>query len=299
MSDQPKAMPAGRLRRTAKVGGLLGGEVAKAYATKAANLVRSEDDRTAANERRRVEAADHIVEVLGQMKGPAMKVGQMASVLDLGGLPPEEVDRLQAKLGELRDRAPQASFRDMRRVIEQDIGERVEDLFAEFNSEAVAAASIGQVYRARLHDGREVAVKVQYPRVGSAVRADLQNLGLIMRAAKRFAPGLDPATTASELRERLNEGTRLRTRGPGPARLRPPVARASLHRDTGRSHQRVPGPGACHRVDRRRRLRGDAGGAASHSRSGRRDRPSFLPWLAVPRWEFLRRPPSRQLPPDA
>jgi predicted unusual protein kinase regulating ubiquinone biosynthesis (AarF/ABC1/UbiB family) len=205
MSEQPKAVPAGRLRRTAKVGGLLGGEVAKAYATKAANLVRSEDDRTAANERRRAEAADHIVEVLGQMKGAAMKLGQMASILDLGGLPPEEVDRLQAKLGELRDRAPQASFREMRRVIEQDLGERVEDLFAEFSSEAVAAASIGQVYRARLHDGREVAVKVQYPRVGSAVRADLQNLGLIMRAAKRFAPGLDPATTASELRERLNE----------------------------------------------------------------------------------------------
>jgi predicted unusual protein kinase regulating ubiquinone biosynthesis (AarF/ABC1/UbiB family) len=205
MSEQSTAMPAGRLRRTAKVGGLLGGEVAKAYATKAANLVRSEDDRSAANERRRLEAADHIVEVLGQMKGPAMKLGQMASILDLGGLPPEEVDRLQAKLGKLRDGAPQVSFRDMRRVIEQDLGERVEDLFAEFNPDAVAAASIGQVYRARLHDGRQVAVKVQYPRVGSAVRADLQNLGLIMRAAKRFAPGLDPATTASELRERISE----------------------------------------------------------------------------------------------
>jgi predicted unusual protein kinase regulating ubiquinone biosynthesis (AarF/ABC1/UbiB family) len=205
MSERPTAMPAGRLRRTAKVGGLLGGEVAKAYATKAANLVRSEDDRAAASERRRLEAADHVVEVLGQMKGPAMKLGQMASILDLGALPPDEADRLQAKLGELRDRAPQASFRDMRRVIEQDLGEPVEDLFAEFNPDAVAAASIGQVYRARLHDGREVAVKVQYPRVGAAVRADLQNLSLIMRAAKRFAPGLDPATTASELRERIGE----------------------------------------------------------------------------------------------
>jgi predicted unusual protein kinase regulating ubiquinone biosynthesis (AarF/ABC1/UbiB family) len=134
-----------------------------------------------------------------------MKLGQMASILDLGALPPDEADRLKAKLGELRDRAPQASFKDMRRVIEQDLGEPVEDLFAEFNPDAVAAASIGQVYRARLHDGREVAVKVQYPRVGAAVRADLQNLSLIMRAAKRFAPGLDPATTASELRERISE----------------------------------------------------------------------------------------------
>jgi predicted unusual protein kinase regulating ubiquinone biosynthesis (AarF/ABC1/UbiB family) len=205
MSEQTRSIPTGRVRRTAKVGGLLGGEVARAYATKAANVVRSQEDRSAANERRRLEAAGRIVEVLGQMKGPAMKIGQMASVLDLGGLPPEEVERLQAKLGELRDNAPQASFKDMRKVIEQDLGERIDDLFAEFDPDAVAAASIGQVYRARLHDGRHVAVKVQYPHIAAAVRADLQNLGLILRAAKRFAPGIDPATTAYELRERISE----------------------------------------------------------------------------------------------
>jgi predicted unusual protein kinase regulating ubiquinone biosynthesis (AarF/ABC1/UbiB family) len=204
-SERTRSMPTGRVRRTAKVGGLLGGEVARAYATKAANLVRSEEDRSAANERRRLEAASRIVEVLGEMKGPAMKIGQMASILDLGGLPAEEVERLQAKLGELRDRAPQTSFKEMRKVIEEDLGERVEDLFAEFDPDAAAAASIGQVYRARLHDGRRVAVKVQYPRVAAAVHADLQNLGLMMRAAKRFAPGLDPATTAFELRERISE----------------------------------------------------------------------------------------------
>src|SRR5580693_2613616 len=110
MTGRTKSIPTGRVRRTAKVGGLLGGEVARAYATKAGNLMRSEADRGAANERRRLEAADRIVEVLGQMKGPAMKIGQMASILDLDTLPPEEAERLQAKLGELRDRAPQASF---------------------------------------------------------------------------------------------------------------------------------------------------------------------------------------------
>ena len=205
MTERTGSIPTGRVRRTAKVGRLVAGEVAKTYGTKAANLVRPEESRSAANERRRMEAAGRVVEVLGQMKGPAMKIGQMASILDLGGLPPDEVERLQAKLGELRDHAPQASFKEMRRVIEQDLGERVEDLFAEFDPNAAAAASIGQVYRARLHDGRDVAVKVQYPRVGAAVRADLQNLGLIMRAAQRFAPGIDPATTASELRERISE----------------------------------------------------------------------------------------------
>jgi predicted unusual protein kinase regulating ubiquinone biosynthesis (AarF/ABC1/UbiB family) len=205
MTDRQTSIPTGRVRRTVKVGGLLGTEVARAYATRAANLVRSDEDRAAASERRRLEAATHIVEVLGQMKGPAMKLGQMASVLDLGGLPADEVERLQGKLGELRDQAPQASVKEMRKVIEEDLGDRVEDLFAEFDPDAVAAASIGQVYRARLHDGREVAVKVQYPRVAAAVRADLQNLGLIMRAAKRFAPGIDPATMAFELRERISE----------------------------------------------------------------------------------------------
>jgi predicted unusual protein kinase regulating ubiquinone biosynthesis (AarF/ABC1/UbiB family) len=205
MTVNTRPMPTGRVRRTAKVGGLVGSEAARAYATKAANLVRSDQDRSAADARRRLEAAEHVVEVLGAMKGPAMKVGQMASMLDLGGLPPDELEGLQAKLGELRDRAPQASFKEMRKVIEQDLGDRLGNLFAEFEPDAAAAASVGQVYRARLHDGREVAVKVQYPHVAGAVRADLQNLGLILRAAKRFAPGLDAKATAHEMRERISE----------------------------------------------------------------------------------------------
>src|ERR1700756_2308613 len=205
MTERTGAIPTGRVRRTAKVGRLIAGEVAKTYGNKAANLVRPEESRSAANERRRMEAAGRGVEVLGQMKGPAMKIGQMASILDLGGLPPDEVDRLQAKLGELRDHAPRASFKEMRRVIEQDLGERVEDLFAEFDPDAAAAASIGQVYRARLSNGREVAVKVQYPGVAAAVRADMQNLGLILRLAKRIAPGMDPNAIGEEIRSRIFE----------------------------------------------------------------------------------------------
>jgi hypothetical protein len=177
LTEGAKSIPAGRFRRAAKVGGLLGGEVARSYATRAANVVRSEEERKAANGRRRLAAAGHMVDVLGQMKGGAMKVGQMASFIGLHGLPPEELDGFQAKLAELRDSAPRASYKDMQRVIEQDLGDRISNLFAEFDPDAVAAASIGQVYRARLHDGREVAVKVQYPRIAVAVRADLQNLG--------------------------------------------------------------------------------------------------------------------------
>ncbi len=198
-------LPTGRLRRTAKVGGLVGGQAARSYATKAANLARSTPARESANEKRRVEAAEQIVEVLGQMKGAAMKVGQVASFIDVSGMPEDARERFQAKLAELRDSAPRVPFERMRAVIEEDLGDRLEDVFDDFEPEAVAAASIGQVYRARLADGRRVAVKVQYPRVAAAVRADLQNVGLLLHAAKRIAPGIDAKALAREVRDRIGD----------------------------------------------------------------------------------------------
>src|SRR5262249_25435627 len=109
------------------------------------------------------------------------------------------------ELAKLRDAAPTVSFRQMRRVVEDDLEEPIDEVFASFDPEPVAAASIGQVYRATLHDGREVAVKVQYPGVASAVRADLQNLEMIMRLLKRMTPGLDVKAIAEEIRERIGE----------------------------------------------------------------------------------------------
>jgi predicted unusual protein kinase regulating ubiquinone biosynthesis (AarF/ABC1/UbiB family) len=201
----PKDLPTGRVRRAAKVGRLAGGQTARGYATRAANLGRSADGRRAAAERRQVEAAEQIFEVLGQMKGAAMKVGQVASFVDTGAFPPEFRDRVQAKLAELRDAAPRVPFERMREVVETDLGGPLGETFEAFEPDAVAAASIGQVYRARLRDGREVAVKVQYPGVAQAVRADLQNLGLIMRVAKRIAPGMDVKAMTREIRERLTD----------------------------------------------------------------------------------------------
>lgn len=204
-------LPTGRLRRTAKVAGLAGGQTARNYATKAANLARGEERRRAAAARRQAEAAEQILDVLGNMKGAAMKVGQVASFIDTGAFPDEFQARIQEKLAELRDSAPRVPFDQMRRVLEADLGMPIEEAFAEFEPEAVAAASIGQVYRARLHDdggrlgGAEVAVKVQYPGVAQAVRADLQNLGLLMRVAKRIAPGMDAKAMTAEIRERLTD----------------------------------------------------------------------------------------------
>jgi predicted unusual protein kinase regulating ubiquinone biosynthesis (AarF/ABC1/UbiB family) len=199
------AIPTGRIRRTAKVGGLAAGQTARNYATKAANLTRDAEGRRGAAEKRQLEAAEQIVDVLGQMKGAAMKVGQVMSFMDTGALPPDVQERFQTKLAALRDSAPKVSFDDMRKVIEADLEEPLDELFAEFDPEPVAAASIGQVYRAKLHDGRDVAVKVQYPAVAAAVRADMQNLGLILRAARAMAPGLDAKAMAAEIRERIYE----------------------------------------------------------------------------------------------
>jgi predicted unusual protein kinase regulating ubiquinone biosynthesis (AarF/ABC1/UbiB family) len=101
--------------------------------------------------------------------------------------------------------APSVSFKDMRKVIEQDLGEPLSAVFAEFGEDAMAAASIGQVYRATLKDGRDVAVKVQYPGIKDVVRADLKNLGMLLRLAARFAPGLDTREIAQEITERISE----------------------------------------------------------------------------------------------
>ncbi len=198
-------IPTSRVGRTAKIGGLAAGQAIRQAGTRAANVTRTKDRREAALERRHIEAAEQIVAALGTMKGAAMKVGQVMSFLDVGLVPEEYREEFQRKLAALRDAAPTVSFKDMRRVIEDELDERLSDVFDDFDEEPIAAASIGQVYRATLTDGRDVAVKVQYPGVAAAVRADMQNLGLILRLAKRIAPGLDPQAIGKEIRDRIHE----------------------------------------------------------------------------------------------
>ena len=118
--------------------------------------------------------------------------------------PEEDREEFQHRLAKLRDSAPTVAFKDMRKVIEQDLGEPLGRVFDEFDEQPVAAASIGQVYRATV-DGREVAVKVQYPGINRAVRSDLKNLGLILRLVGRIAPQLDTKALANEVRERIVE----------------------------------------------------------------------------------------------
>ena len=205
-------IPTSRVRRTATVGRLAASEAVKQFGTRAANMTRGEEAAQEASARRQLETAKQIVAVLGTMKGAAMKLGQVMSFLDVGLVPEEHREEFQRELAKLRDAAPTVSFKQMKQVIEEDLEAKLSEVFAEFDEEPIAAASIGQVYRAKLAEdiasqpgGREVAVKVQYPGVASAVRADLQNLDMIMRLLKRMTPSLDVKAVTAEISERIGE----------------------------------------------------------------------------------------------
>jgi predicted unusual protein kinase regulating ubiquinone biosynthesis (AarF/ABC1/UbiB family) len=206
MARENEKIPTSRARRTATVATLAATEAVKQFGTRAANVTRGEEASEEAMSRRQLETAKQIVAVLGTMKGAAMKLGQVMSFLDVGLVAEEHRDEFQRELAKLRDSAPTVSFKQMRRVIEDDLEEPISEIFSSFEEEPIAAASIGQVYRARLKDdGREVAVKVQYPGVAGAVRADLQNLEMIMRLLKRMTPGMDVKAIAEEIKERIGE----------------------------------------------------------------------------------------------
>ena len=206
MARESEKIPTSRVRRTATVASLAAGEAVKQFGTRAANVTRGDEASEEAMARRQLETAKQIVAALGTMKGAAMKLGQVMSFLDVGLVAEEHREEFQRELAKLRDAAPTVSFKQMRRVIEDDLGERISELFATFDEEPIAAASIGQVYRATLReDGREVAVKVQYPGVAAAVRADMQNMDMIMRLLKRMTPGMDSKAIAAEIKERIGE----------------------------------------------------------------------------------------------
>jgi predicted unusual protein kinase regulating ubiquinone biosynthesis (AarF/ABC1/UbiB family) len=206
MARENEKIPTSRVRRTATVATLAASEAVKQFGTRAANVTRTDEASEEALARRQLETAKQIVAVLGTMKGAAMKLGQVMSFLDVGLVPEEHREEFQRELSKLRDAAPTVSFKQMRKVIEEDLEEPLGEIFSEFDEEPIAAASIGQVYRARLaQDGREVAVKVQYPGVASAVRADMQNLDMIMRLLKRMTPGLDVKAVTTEIRDRIEE----------------------------------------------------------------------------------------------
>ena len=205
MPRDPESIPTGRARRASRATTALAHSNARFESSLAASVVRSPDRAAEILERRHEEIADHALEVLSGLRGGAMKVGQLASFVDVDFVPAQYRAIYQEKLAGLRDAAPAMSWSKVRRVLEREWEEPVESLFEDFEHDARAAASIGQVHRAVLPGGRAVAVKVQYPEVADAVAADLDLAALGIRLARAVAPGLDPEVVARELRERIME----------------------------------------------------------------------------------------------
>ncbi|HUR77320.1 MAG TPA: AarF/ABC1/UbiB kinase family protein [Acidimicrobiales bacterium] len=180
-------------RTTARVGA--------SYATHQARRVTASPERQAELDAAfEMKTAEEVVSVLGNMKGALMKIGQMASFLD-DGLP----EPMREALATLQADAPPMSASLAADVVEEELGARPEVLFAEWDEQPLSAASIGQVHKARTHDGRAVAVKVQYPGVAKAIRSDLDNSNLLFMVLGMVFPNLDPAPIVEEIRARLSE----------------------------------------------------------------------------------------------
>jgi predicted unusual protein kinase regulating ubiquinone biosynthesis (AarF/ABC1/UbiB family) len=199
------APPTSRLARTGRFGGLVAGQGLRWAGTQAANRVRSPERAEAATGERVAALARELVQQLGHMRGAAMKIGQVLSTVDFTAIPAGEREEFKRTLAALRDDVPPLPFSKIERLVKTELGGSVSRHFAEFDEDAFAAASIGQVHRAVTHDGDEVAVKIQYPGMAEAVEIDLRNLGLLLPLVKRLAPGLDVKALAAELRERVGE----------------------------------------------------------------------------------------------
>ena len=192
----------GRNARLARMGVKVGGT----YATTAARKTFASTERREALDRaREIKTAQQVAEELGQMKGALMKLGQMASYLD-DGLP----EPLRLALSQLQSNAPPMSAELAVATIEAELGRPIDELFVEFDTDPIAAASIGQVHRAIIDDpatGGElaVAVKVQYPGVDLAITSDLKNADMLGVILKQGFGGLDPAEMVDEIKIRLAE----------------------------------------------------------------------------------------------
>lgn len=201
--DSRRPLRRGRLGRAAPLAAMAG-------RTAGASIVRSLRKRPGTAEFHEREA-DRYADFLGGSRGVLMKAGQILSFTSLGGLTGEYESVYQRALARLQDSAPPMPATEAAAVIEAELGAPPDRVFAAFDPEPIAAASIGQVHSARTHDGRRVAVKVQYPGVDEAIRADLANSELLVtffQLARGLVPdlgGFDVRAMAAEVAVRIGD----------------------------------------------------------------------------------------------
>ena len=148
--------------------------------------------------------AEHLFAVLGELKGGAMKVGQALSVLE-AAMPEEFARPYRAALTKLQDSAPPMPAATVHRVLSDELGPRWRAKFARFDDQPAASASIGQVHRAIWKDGREVAVKIQYPGAAQALIGDFKRIAQVTRVSAAWVPGLDLDPLLRELVDRVED----------------------------------------------------------------------------------------------
>lgn len=198
-----EVLPTGWLQRGAKLAGQTGRSTARFVGTRARSFASPERAQEFLDGFHQ-QTAKQLVDMLGEMKGAAMKVGQLASFYEFS-VPGEYLSTYRDALTMLQSSAPPMDPEASRSVIKEEFGKGVEEVYATFDDEPVAAASIGQVHRATLHTGETVAVKVQYPGVDEAVRADLRNVSALTKISVAIAPNLDPKDVAAEVKDRVLE----------------------------------------------------------------------------------------------
>jgi predicted unusual protein kinase regulating ubiquinone biosynthesis (AarF/ABC1/UbiB family) len=151
------------------------------------------------------DAAEYAAEVLGTLRGLAAKVGQTLSYVD-GLVPEAQRETYERALGRLRDKTPRSAPDAIRRLLEDELGAPVAELFETFEEKPFASASIGQVHHATLRDGRRVAVKIQHPGIASAVESDLENAGLMQGLVSTLGPkGINAKAAYDEVATRFRE----------------------------------------------------------------------------------------------
>lgn len=188
-----------RLRRQARVWRLTAKRGAHWATVKVRGARLDAEARAALEEQFAIRTAEDVAAELGNMKGAIMKLGQMISFI-ADGLPEEARTALQSLQQDVPPMAPSLA----EEVVRQQLGRDPEHLFLDWDPVPVAAASIGQVHKAVLHDGREVAVKVQYPGVGKAIKHDLDNAEMLYAMFSAVAlKGLDVHALVDELRDRM------------------------------------------------------------------------------------------------